>query len=224
MRHSTLVLLAAAALSAPLAAQTPARVMGAPYHDPSRAFIDLMTPHHQMAVMMTEHHMPMFKSDSVRSLARRMLDSQKREIAELKEARRALFGADSTREPAMGHMMQMMARMHGDSQPGHARDSAMRMHQGPPPPTPRPLPSMSRTPQGTMSHMMTGDMDRMFLEHMIRHHQEGADLAVLAEDSQAAARVKQLAQKIRRSQEQDIADLRRLLARLPAPAAPAHRH
>jgi uncharacterized protein (DUF305 family) len=220
-RH-TLSLLVATALvaAAPLQAQAPARMMSAPYHDASRAFIDLMIPHHEMAIMMAEHHVSMGKSDAVKAIARRMIAAQRQEIAELKATRRALFGSDSSRSPMMRAMMQMMGmdRMH-DTSATHAMMDSMRMHQ-------QPMPGMQHQgmEHGGMMGMMSGDMDRMFLEHMISHHEDGIDMSILAEDSQAAARVKQLARKIREGQERDIADMRRILATLPAAPADGHQH
>jgi uncharacterized protein (DUF305 family) len=64
----------------------------------------------------------------------------------------------------------------------------------------------------------------MFLEHTVAHHLTGADIAVLAEDSDAHARVKALARRIRNRQERDIAEMRRLLAAMPAARAAPHDH
>lgn len=177
----------------PLGAQAPARVMGAPYHNASRAFIDLMIPHHEMALMMSQHAIDAARSDSVKALAKDMLDRQRKELADLKAARRALFGSDSTRASMMEGMMPMMTQMMGMQ-----HDSAM---------------------TGRMMGQMMADFDRMFLQHMVSHHQEGIDIALLAEHSQAAAQVKALAVKSRESQERDLARMRRLLAKLPAPAS-----
>lgn len=218
MRSSlSLALVVATTLAAgmPVRSQAPARMMGAPYHSASRAFIDLMVPHHEMAIMMTEHEIAMGKSDTVKALARRMMAAQRQEIAELKDARRSLFGSDSSRSQMMRAMMQMMGtdRMH-DSSSSHAMMDSMRMRQQP----------MTGMQHPGMTGMMSADMDRMFLEHMIGHHQDGIDISILAEDSQAASRVKQLARKIREGQERDIAEMRRLLGTLPAAAADTHRH
>ena len=232
--HSTtlraaLVLAALAASS--LGAQAPAREMGAPYHDPSRAFIDLMIPHHEMALMMSEHHLAMSKHEGVKAIARRMATEQRQEIADLKEARKALFGSDSTRSPMMRAMMRMMGmertddtaatrsmtdsvRMRRDGAPAAGGQHAD--HQG------GATPGMREG--GGMAGKMAGDHDRMFLEHMIAHHRDGIDLSILAEDSQAAARVKQLAKKIRDGQERDIVEMRRVLGTLPAPPAAGHQH
>jgi len=64
---------------------------------------------------------------------------------------------------------------------------------------------------------MRGDFDRMFLQHMLAHHLDGADIAILAERSDAVEQVKRLAREVRLSQEQDVAAMRRLLATMPAP-------
>lgn len=206
----------ALALALPLGAQTPERVLGAPYHNPGRAFIDLMIPHHEMAVMMSQHAVAGGRTDGVRQVAQKMLDEQTAEIGELKALRRSLFGSDSTRSHMMQGMMQTMG-MHQmrDTAAARARMDSMRMAQ--------PMP-MRRDSMPMRQHTMSGDFDRMFLEHMILHHQDGADMSVLAEDSQAGTQVKELARKIRGRQEQDIAEMRRLLAALPPAPAQGHDH
>lgn len=211
MRHPLVLGTVLAVLASPLQAQAPARMMGAPYHDPSRAFIDLMIPHHETAIMMSEHHLQMSRNDAVKALARRMIADQRQEIAELKATRRALFGSDSSRSPMARAMTQMMGmdRMRDTAARRSMMDS---MHQHQPPVAGAEHPGMHR--EGMMG-MMPGDMDRMFLEHMIAHHRDGIDMALLAEDSQAAARVKQLARKSREGQERDIGEMRRVLGSLP---------
>jgi hypothetical protein len=221
-----LALLTAATLGtgALLRAQAPTQMMGAPYHDASRAFIDLMIPHHDMAIMMSEHHLATTRNDAVKAMARKLIAQQQQEIAELKATRRTLFGSDSTRSPMMRGMMQMMGmeRMH-DTSATHAMMDSMRLHQQP----------MAMGQQKGMQHqgmegagmagMMSGDMDRMFLEHMISHHQDGIDMAILAEDSQAAARVKQIARTSRARQERDVAEMRSILASLLGAPADARK-
>lgn len=223
--RAVLILAAGAAAAAPLGSQAPTRTMGAPYHNPARAFIDMMIPHHEMALMMSEHHGAMSRNDAVKAIARRMITEQRQEIADLKAARKALFGSDSTRSPMMGAMMQMMMgmeRMHDTTAMRPMMDS-MRMRRD----------SMQRGEHaghqaagmpgmGAMSGMMSGDHDRMFLEHMISHHRDGIDMSILAEDSRAVMRVKQLAKRIREGQERDVVEMRRILGTLPA--TPAHKH
>jgi uncharacterized protein (DUF305 family) len=219
------ILALAASSSIPLQAQTPTRVMGAPYHDASRAFIDVMTPHHEMAMMMSEHAITSARSDAVKEIARKMVDEQKKEIAELKAARKALFGSDSSRSSMMHGMMQMMGRQHmSDSGARPTMDSIHAQHRPAQPPGQRPAAMGREQRAGAMSHdMMGGSFDRMFLEHMISHHQEGIDVALIAEHSEAAAGVKELAKKTREGQERDIAEMRRMLASLPAAPTPVRK-
>jgi uncharacterized protein (DUF305 family) len=182
-----------------LHAQTPERMLGAPYHNPSRAFIDLMIPHHGMGLMMAEHAAMGVRSDTLKQIAQRTKAEQTAELAELKALRRELFGSDSSRTDHMQAMMQMMG-----------------VHEKPDSAKARPMPDSMR--------MAGADHDRMFLEHTVAHHLTGADIAVLAEDSDAQARVKALARKIRQRQERDIAEMRRLLAAMPAARAAPHDH
>lgn len=211
---TTIALLATVAVSGTLHAQTPERMLGAPYHNPSRAFIDLMIPHHGMGLMMAEHAAMGVRSDTLKRIAQRMKAEQTAELAELKALRRELFGSDSSRTDLMQAMMQMMGmRQKPDS--AKARPDSMRM----------PAQAPGRAPGAEGMAMMAGaDHDRMFLEHAVAHHLAGADLAVLAEDSDAHARVKALARRIRQRQERDIAEMRRLLSAMPAPRAAPHDH
>lgn len=235
--------------SVSLQAQNPTRVMGAPYASASRAFIDVMIPHHETALMMSQHAVAEARSDAVKELARKMVESQTAEIAELKAARRALFGSDSARRSMMGAMMQMMMGMHqmGDSgaprvmkEPMRAMPDSMRMmpdsmrmvrdsarampdsvHMMPDSMRMRPTEPahgeqhVGAMMPGMMAGMMSGNFDRMFLERMISHHRDGVDISLLAEHSDAGARVRQLAKKTREAQERDIAEMRRILATLP---------
>jgi uncharacterized protein (DUF305 family) len=196
-------------------AQSPTRVMGAPYHDASRAFIDMMVPHHDMAVMMSNHALSSARTDAVKQMARRMIAEQTKEIAELKAARRALFGSDSARVPMMRAMMQMMGMQHmGDTGTSRAMMDSMARRRAQAAPGAQ---------HGAMMPMgMMGDFDRMFLQHMISHHEDGIEMSVLAEHSQAAARVRELAKQIREGQERDIVEMRRLLAALPAAHPATH--
>ena len=218
VRTCSALLASALLASAPLQAQSPDSVMGAPYHDAARAFIDLMIPHHESARMMAEHATRAARTDAVRELARTMIETQTKEIAELKAARRALFGSDSSRSPMMRAMMQMMGmqRMR-DSSASRAMMDTMRMQ--------RPGAAQGGEPgRRAMAGGMPDDFDRMFLHHMISHHQDGAEMSLLVEHTQAPERVKALAKKIRDGQERDIVEMRRILSSMPGAMPPGHGH
>ena len=214
LRPSGILLLVAGAFAhLPLAAQSPTTMMGAPYNDASRAFLDVMIPHHEMAILMSRMAIGAARSDTVRSLARNMVMKQTREMNQLRDARRALFGSDSSRPSMMRDMMSMhemrdtSMRAPRDTVPHPMMDTLQMRHR----------PTMRRQPPGGMVATMRGDFDRMFLQHMLAHHLDGADIAILAERSDAVEQVKRLAREVRLSQEQDVAAMRRLLATMPAP-------
>lgn len=66
-----------------------------------REFIDEMTPHHQMGVMMAEDALKKAKHPELRAFAQKTMADQRKDIAELKKHRRHLFGSVET--PPMDH-------------------------------------------------------------------------------------------------------------------------
>ena len=56
--------------------------------------------------------------------------------------------------------------------------------------------------------MMQGLMDAPFVQMMSKHHQQGIEMARTEEERGASASVKQLATKIRQSQEKELAELK----------------
>ncbi len=65
-------------------------------------------------------------------------------------------------------------------------------------------------PSKDMQHhqMMQGLTDAQFVPMMIRHHQQGIEMARLEEQRGSSASVKALAAKIRQSQEKELAELK----------------
>lgn len=66
-----------------------------------KQFIDMMTPHHEMGVMMAEDALKNAKHPELRAFAQKTASDQRHEIAEMKAHRRHLFGAAET--PPMDH-------------------------------------------------------------------------------------------------------------------------
>lgn len=74
---------------------------------------------------------------------------------------------------------------------------------------------------GQPVQMMKGMMglpDAMFVPMMIKHHQQGIEMARLEEARGASASVKTLAAKIRQSQEKELAELKAHAEHAPDPA------
>lgn len=65
----------------------------------SRAYIDAIVPHHEMALMMAEEAIAKAVHPGLKEMARMMMEAQTREIAEFKRIRTALVGSDTTPDP-----------------------------------------------------------------------------------------------------------------------------
>lgn len=79
---------------------------GAAPHPPrpttaDQAFIDMMVPHHQQGIAMAEQAVAKANRAEVRQLAQKMIDEQRRDVAEMRDWRRRWFGSDSTPPPMM---------------------------------------------------------------------------------------------------------------------------
>ena len=69
-------------------------------------------------------------------------------------------------------------------------------------------PSGQRQPAQSQHQMMMGMSESEFVPMMIKHHQDGIQMAQLEEQKGASAEVKALAAKIREGQERDIPELK----------------
>ncbi|PSB22767.1 DUF305 domain-containing protein [filamentous cyanobacterium CCP1] len=141
-------------------------------------FIDAMIPHHEGAVAMAQEALQKSNRPEIQQLAQAIIDAQEKEISELKEWRTSWY-PDAGDEPMMysaemGHMMPMTEEMRS-------------------------------------SMMMNGDLgaaddqfDLRFINAMIPHHQGAIDMAQQALEKSDRAEIKELAQNIIDSQQQEI--------------------
>jgi uncharacterized protein (DUF305 family) len=59
-----------------------------------RAFIDAMVPHHQGAVAMAKQLLKSGEQPALRTMANDIIDAQTKEIAQMREWRKAWYGSD----------------------------------------------------------------------------------------------------------------------------------
>lgn len=141
-------------------------------------FIDAMIPHHEGAVVMAKEALQKSKRPEIQQLAQAIIDAQDKEIAQMKEWRKSWYPTMAETpmmyDASMGHMMPMSAEMR-------------------------------------QSMMMSGDLgaaddqfDLRFLNAMIPHHQGAIDMANQATEKSDRPEIKQLAQDILSSQQQEI--------------------
>lgn len=141
-------------------------------------FIDGMIPHHEGAVAMAQEALQKSNRPEIKQLAQAIIDAQEKEISELKEWRTSWY-PNAGDEPMMysaqmGHMIPMTEEMRS-------------------------------------SMMMSGDLgaaddqfDLRFINAMIPHHEGAIDMAQQASEKSNRSEIKELAQNIIDSQQQEI--------------------
>ncbi|MBD3882408.1 DUF305 domain-containing protein [Phormidium tenue FACHB-886] len=141
-------------------------------------FIDGMVPHHQGAVVMAQEALEKSQRPEIKQLAQAIIDAQEKEISELQTWRKSWYANASA-------------------------DSVMYDAQK--------KTDVPMTEQMRSSMMMEGDLgaadaefDLRFINAMIPHHQGALDMAKQAQEKSDRPEIKQLAQEIITSQQQEI--------------------
>jgi uncharacterized protein (DUF305 family) len=139
-------------------------------------FIDQMIPHHEGALMSSEHMISNSKRPELRQLYENIQKSQSEQIEQMQEWREEWYGDDA------GQSSGMMA----DGQTGSMMGNNEMMG-------------------GSMQRMMGGNaLDTMFLKMMIPHHQMAVDMSEEALSKAEHPELRDLAQKIRDEQSSEI--------------------
>ncbi len=144
-------------------------------------FIDMMVPHHMMAVAMAQMAIAHATHPELKTLAQSIIASQNDEIGQMKQWRKAWFGSDQT--PSMDQM-PMLAGM-PDS------DMMAMMH-------------MMQDMQGLDT---ANPFDKAFMQLMIPHHQSAVDAAKIALTQGQHPEIKTLATSIISDQQKEIAQM-----------------
>jgi uncharacterized protein (DUF305 family) len=154
-----------------------------------RAFVAQMVPHHEMAIDMARFAPTRAQHEELRRLGRSILDTQSREVAELRAAGRRLgvaAGATAMGHGAMGH----------GGHDGATDDDAE---------------TLGLPPDAMGMSMSAGSLrtarpfDRAFIDMMIPHHQGAIRMARAELRRGGDADLKRIATAIVRAQEREIA-------------------
>ena len=144
-------------------------------------FLDEMIAHHAMGVRMTQHMVEDSARPEMRDLAQRIISAQQREITQMQAWRQEWY-PNAPRSTGMG--LGMMGGMMGSGMMGGMMQGAMRqMHPN-------------------------ADLDLMFLQMMIPHHEDAISMANTALQQGQHQEIQTLAQAIVTTQMAEIEEMR----------------
>lgn len=149
-----------------------------------RRFIDMMVPHHQVAVMMANLALERSKRPEIRDFAQAIIRDQSQEIAEMRRDRKAWYRSDRTPDPSDMPMIVEGMEM-GADMPMDMRGD---------------LEVLRRDPR---------DFDLAFLDAMIPHHGSAVEGSQHAVTQAVHPETVDLADRIIRAQEREIDQMRR---------------
>jgi len=142
-------------------------------------FIEEMIPHHQDAITMAKLALVKAQKPEVKQLAQNIIDSQGKEITQMKSWYKDWFGKDvpTNADGMMGNKKGMHGGMMGDESDMTSLEDAQ-------------------------------DFDKAFIEEMIPHHQMAVMMAKMLEGGTEKAEMKQLAEDIITAQNKEIEQMR----------------
>jgi uncharacterized protein (DUF305 family) len=145
-------------------------------------FIDAMTPHHQGAVVMAKEAQQKSKRPEIQKLAANIIQAQNKEIAQMKQWRKAWYPKSSDMPMAynaqMGHMMTMSS----------AQKKGMMMSQD--------------------LGAADAEFDLRFINAMIPHHEGAVTMAKEVLGKTKRPEIKQMAEAIVTSQQTEIEQMK----------------
>lgn len=146
-------------------------------------FIEQMIPHHEDAITMAKLAETKAKTEEVRQLSKNIINSQGKEIDQMKAWYKQWFGREVPQDTiAMQH---------------HGMGSSNGMHMG-----------MTGTTEDLTRLENAEDFDKAFVEHMIPHHQMAVMMATMLKNGTDRPEMKKLADDIITAQTKEIKQMR----------------
>lgn len=143
-----------------------------------RQFIDMMVPHHEQAMMIGKMAEERAEHAEVKTLARKMVDDQQREVGEMKGLRKQWFASDAT--PPMDKMPAL---------PGMEGHSMM-------------------TPSSMHTQLESAKpFDKAFIDMMVDHHKMAIHASELEQQKGVHAELKDKARRMADQQKSEVAKL-----------------
>ena len=146
-------------------------------------FIEQMIPHHEDAITMAELAKDLAKRQEVKTLAQNIIDSQSKEIGQMKSWYKDWYGRNL---PTGSNVMQQHGMITGSS-----------MHMG-----------MMGNETDMTRLQEADDFDRVFIEDMIPHHQMAVMMASMLKNGTNREEMRKLADDIVSAQTKEIDSMR----------------
>ena len=146
-------------------------------------FIEQMIPHHEDAITMAKLAQTKAQHAEIKQLANNIIDSQSREINQMKDWYKSWFGKEV---PTGNQVMNQYGMMGGNS-----------MHMG-----------MMGNESDMARLEQAADFDKVFIEEMIPHHQMAVMMANMLKNGTTRSEMKKLADDIITAQTKEIEDMR----------------
>lgn len=147
-------------------------------------FIEQMIPHHEDAITMAKLAQTKARRPEVKQLANNIIDSQGKEITQMKDWYKSWFGKDV---PTDNQVMNQHGMMGSNSS----------MHMG-----------MMGDASDMASLEQATDFDKEFIEEMIPHHQMAVMMATMLKNGTQRPEMKELADNIIAAQTKEINQMR----------------
>lgn len=170
--------------------------------DADLLFIDMMIPHHESIIALSQAALPRLQDERLQAIARAVIETQSAEIDELRGYRQAFYGSPDP-EPLSDHAM--MALMGDSSKPMDAM-----------------MAEMDADVQ-VAAFCASPDPDLAFIDLAIPHHESAVAASLVVLTSAVHPEIVDVAQRVIDAQQREIDELRQIREELVAAATPAAR-
>lgn len=166
-------------------------------------YIDMMLPHHQSIIALSESALPQLTDSRLKAMAQDIIDSQTGEQEMMRNLREAWYGS-SEPEPLDDEMMMVTM--------GHSMCDDMDMDQ---------MMHIMDADWQVETFLAADDPDLAFIEQTIPHHQMAIDASEVALEQAVHPELKEIAQDVIDAQQREIDTLEDIRAELTGDATPA---
>lgn len=164
-------------------------------------YIDMMIPHHESIVALSEAALPRLTDKRLRTIAQAIIDAQTAEVAELRGYREQLYGSPDT-APMDDTSMEMMSTM----MPGMGSTEEMAFQ-------------MDAESQ-VSAFCAAEDPDLAFIDLVIPHHEMAITASETAVEEAVNAEIVAFAERVIVDQQREIEELTAIRAELTGEATP----